>query len=87
MGPYVADWVARQVCLGLLNLSKKHPVDRLYCACLIASTYGLVRVAQVRSILTIYRDQLPGQLPDQLSLMPNGKWLTFYGSPRQIEVP
>jgi transposase len=74
IGPDVARWVVRQlaikdhpeqayrVCLGLLNLSKKYPVDRLNSACRIANTYDLVRLAQVRSILKSNRDQLPEQL-------------------------
>jgi hypothetical protein len=53
---------AYRVCLGLLNLSKKYPVDRLNSACRIANTYDLVRLAQVRSILKSNRDQLPEQL-------------------------
>ena len=74
IGPEVKRWVGRQlaikdhpeqayrVCLGLLNLGKKYPVDRLNSACRIANTYDLVRLAQVRSILKSNRDQLPEQL-------------------------
>ena len=53
---------AYRVCLGLLNLSRTYPRERLEAACRIANQAGLVRLKQVKSILSSNRDQLPEQL-------------------------
>lgn len=53
---------AYKVCLGLLSLSKQYPATRLNAACRIANQAGLVRLKQVKAILTSNRDQLPEQL-------------------------
>lgn len=73
-GPDTLVWVSTQlerrahpeqayrVCLGLLNLSKQYPANRLNAACRIASQAGLDRLKQVKAILKSNRDQLPEQL-------------------------
>ena len=74
IGPAVLRWVdtqltakahpeqAYRVCLGLLNLSRAYPRERLEAACRIANQAGLMRLKQVKSILSSNRDQLPEQL-------------------------
>lgn len=74
IGPEVLTWVDRQltsrdhpeqayrVCLGLLNLSRDYPPQRLNAACKIANREGLLRLKQIKSILQSHRDQLPEQL-------------------------
>jgi len=74
IGPATLAWVdaqlstkrhpeqAYRVCLGLLNLSRAYPAQRLEAACRIANSAGLIRLKQVRSILQSNRDQLPEQL-------------------------
>ncbi len=80
IGPEVLVWVSGQlaakahpeqayrVCLGLLNLSRDYPAERLNTACRIANGEGLVRLKQVKSILRSNRDQLPEQLSLQTEL-------------------
>lgn len=80
VGPEVLIWVAEQlaskahpeqayrVCLGLLNLSRGYPADRLNGACRIANREGLLRLKQVKSILLSNRDRLPEQLSLQTEL-------------------
>jgi transposase len=74
IGPEVVTWVSAQLdsrdhpeqayrlCLGLLNLSRAYPRERLDAACRIANTAGLTRLKQIKSILKSNRDQLPVQL-------------------------
>lgn len=74
IGPNVFVWVrdriderehpeqAYRVCLGLLNLSRQYPVERLDAACRIANQNAMSRIKQIRSILSSNRDQLPEQL-------------------------
>ena len=74
IGPAVLIWVdaqlttkahpeqAYRVCLGLLNLSRAYPRERLEAACRIANHAGLMRLKQIKSILQSNRDQLPEQL-------------------------
>ena len=74
VGPEVLRWVemrlrskahpeqAYRVCLGLLNLSRDYPRQRLDRACRIANREGLDRLKHIKSILTANRDQLPEQL-------------------------
>ena len=74
IGPHVLRWVdtqlsikdhpeqAYRVCLGLLNLSREYPAQRLDAACNIANRAGLLRLKQIKSILQSNRDQLPEQL-------------------------
>ena len=80
IGPQVLLWVdaqlkskahpeqAYRVCLGLLNLSREYPVERLDAACNIANREGLLRLKQVKSILQSNRDKLPEQLDLQVEL-------------------
>ena len=80
VGPEVLVWVdaqlkskahpeqAYRVCLGLLNLSREYPAQRLDAACAIANQAGLARLKQVKSILTSNRDRLPAQLELQADL-------------------
>lgn len=77
IGPEVLRWVdtllhskahpeqAYRVCLGLLNLSRDYPPERLNAACRIANSEALVQFKQIKSILQSNRDRLP----EQLSLM------------------
>jgi transposase len=53
---------AYRVCLGLLNLSREYPRQRLDRACRIANRSGLRRLKQIKSILRSNQDQLPEQL-------------------------
>jgi hypothetical protein len=74
IGPEVLRWVdiqlttkahpeqAYRVCLGLLNLSREYPAQRLNAACKIAIRAGLLRLKQIKSILQSNRDRLPEQL-------------------------
>ena len=74
IGPEVVTWVSAQLdsrdhpeqayrlCLGLLNLSRAYPRERLDAACRIANSAGLTRLKQIKSILKSNRDQLPIQL-------------------------
>lgn len=54
---------AYRVCLGLLNLSRNYPSERLNASCRIANREGLIRLKQIRAILSSNRDQLQEQLP------------------------
>jgi len=74
IGPEVLAWVTRQleikthpeqayrVCLGLLNLSREYPRERLNSACKIANHESLLRLKQIKAILKSNRDKLPQQL-------------------------
>jgi hypothetical protein len=80
MGPEVLVWVAEQlatkahpeqayrVCLGLLNLSRDYPAERLDAACRIANQEGLIRLKQVKSILHSNRDRVPEPVDLQTEL-------------------
>jgi transposase len=80
IGPEVLAWVSTQLeikahpeqayrlCLGLLNLSREYPAQRLDAACRIANREGLHRLKQIRSILRSHRDQLPEQLALETAL-------------------
>jgi transposase len=80
IGPDVLLWVdtqlttkdhpeqAYRVCLGLLNLSRQYPSERLNAACRIASKAGLFRLKQIKSILLSNRDRLPEQLSFETEL-------------------
>ena len=83
IGPEVLAWVDRQltikahpeqayrVCLGLLNLSRQYPSQRLDAACRIANRESLLRLKQIKSILQSNRDQLPEQLDVPVELPQN----------------
>jgi hypothetical protein len=80
IGPEVLLWVdgqlksrthpeqAYRVCLGLLNLSREYPAQRLDAACKIANAASLHRLKQIKSILKSNRDRLPEQLELQAEL-------------------
>jgi len=80
IGPETLNWVSAQlkakahpeqayrVCLGLLNLSREYPAQRLDAACGIANRQGLYRLKQVKSILLRRRDQLPEPLTVETAL-------------------
>ncbi|KGJ97953.1 IS21 family transposase, partial [Thalassotalea sp. ND16A] len=71
LGDNVKCWVENQLkskqhpeqayrsCLGLLNLSRSYPTERLNTACGIANKQGLDRVKQIKSILISNLDTLP----------------------------
>ncbi|NRA55759.1 MAG: IS21 family transposase [Gammaproteobacteria bacterium] len=71
VGPDTLLWVAGQldrkphpelayrVCLGLLNLSKSYPVNRLNAACAIANDQSLVKLKNIKAILLSNQDKLP----------------------------
>ena len=72
LGPDVNAWVRQQlerrthpeqayrVCLGLLQLSKHYPANRLNAACRIANQAGLTRLKQMKHLLETNQDQLAG---------------------------
>ncbi len=80
IGPDVLIWVdtqlntkahpeqAYRVCLGLLNLSREYPAQRLNAACRIANRQALLRLKQIKSILRSNRDRLPEQLAPSAEL-------------------
>jgi hypothetical protein len=73
IGPEVLAWVtcqlqrkehpeqAYRVCLGLLNLSRQYPAQRLNQACGLANRENLYRLKQVKAILQSNRDRLAEQ--------------------------
>lgn len=61
---------AYRVCLGLLNLSRNYPVNRLNNACAIANRNRLYRLKHIKSILQSNQDQLPGESKEPLTLLP-----------------
>jgi transposase len=83
IGPEVFKWVDQQlksrahpeqayrICLGLLNLSRHYPAQRLDTACKIANRASLTRLKQIKSILKSNRDRLPEQLELQADLPQN----------------
>ena len=74
LGSDVSQWVqqrlrekahpeqAYRVCLGLLNLSRDYPGERLNASCRIANREGLTRLKHIKSILRSNRDTIPEQL-------------------------
>jgi len=61
---------AYRVCLGLLNLSRSYPAQRVNNACRIANHNKLTRLKQIKSILASNQDQLLGEAKEPLSLLP-----------------
>lgn len=61
---------AYQVCLGLLNLSRQYPAERLNRACQIANQKQLYRLKYVKGILRSNLDQVPPAADEQLPLLP-----------------
>lgn len=82
IGPEVLTWVEAQlqrkthpeqayrVCLGLLNLNRTWPAERLNQAFAIANQASLFKLKNVKAILQSNRDKRPASSPVQLSLLP-----------------
>ena len=49
---------AYRVCLGLLNLSRRYPVERLNTPCGLANKHQLYRLKNIKAILETNQDQL-----------------------------
>ena len=49
---------AYRVCLGLMNLAKRYPLERLNYACGLANQKGLYRLQQIKDILASNQDKL-----------------------------
>lgn len=62
---------AYRVCLGLLNLSRAYPGQRLNAACRLANREGLTRLKHIKAILRSNRDTLPEPLPLNIELPQN----------------
>ena len=61
---------AYRVCLGLLNLSRQYPAERLNKACAIANQHQLYRLKQIKSILQSKQDQLLAESKQPPTLLP-----------------
>ena len=61
---------AYRVCLGLLNLSRQYPAQRLNKACGIANQHQLYRLKHIKDILQSNQDRLRSDEPEQSSLLP-----------------
>lgn len=73
IGPDTLRWVsdrlaekahpeqAYRFCLGLLNLTRSYPPERVNGCCQLANREGLSRLKQLKSVLASNRDQLPEQ--------------------------
>lgn len=61
---------AYRLCLGLLNLSRQYPAQRLNNACAIANQHHLYRLKQIKSILRSNQDQLIDESSEPLPLLP-----------------
>jgi transposase len=59
---------AYRVSLGLLNLTRSYPAERINKACGIANKQNLNRLKQIKSILRSNQDRLPEQATIQLTL-------------------
>jgi transposase len=59
---------AYRVCLGLLNLSRSYPAERLNKACLIANKNSLYKLKHIKDILLCNQDQL---LPENKESQPS----------------
>ncbi|MGR9088246.1 MAG: IS21 family transposase [Gammaproteobacteria bacterium] len=82
LGPEVLSWVKTQlnrkqhpeqayrVCLGLLNLQRNYPAERLNQACAIANRQALFKLKNIKSILQSNRDKVPDTATIQGSLLP-----------------
>jgi transposase len=80
IGQDVLFWVDKQisnrthpeqsyrVCLGLLNLSRSWPKERLNAACARANKAGLYRLKNIKNILASNLDTLPVQDPPSMTL-------------------
>jgi len=82
IGDEVLEWVeallqqkqhpeqAYRVCLGLLNMTRSYPSERINKACGIANKHQLYRLKHIKEILISNQDQLPLELPEESALLP-----------------
>ncbi|MCK5478559.1 MAG: IS21 family transposase, partial [Methylococcales bacterium] len=61
---------AYRVCLGLLNLSRSYPAERLNKACSIANKNSLYRLKHIKDILLSNQDQLLPESKESLQTLP-----------------
>lgn len=61
---------AYRVCLGLLNLSRSYPAERLNKACVIANKNSLYRLKHIKDILLSNQDQLLPESKESLPTLP-----------------
>lgn len=61
---------AYKICLGLLNLSRSYPAERLNKACMIANNNSLYQLKQVRDILLSNQDRLVTTHKESKPLLP-----------------
>ncbi|MFT7315344.1 MAG: hypothetical protein ACI9J5_003500 [Paraglaciecola sp.] len=61
---------AYRVCLGLCNLSRQYPQNRLNKACAIANNHNLYRLKHIKDILSRNQDKLHPDASLQPSLLP-----------------
>jgi len=61
---------AYRVCLGLLNLSRSYPAQRLNNACAIANKHQFYRLKHIKAILLSNQDQLLPEQKEQQTLLP-----------------
>jgi transposase len=61
---------AYRVCLGLLNLSRSYPAERLNKACAIANKNSLYRLKHIKDILRSNQDQLLPENKESLPTLP-----------------
>ncbi len=61
---------AYRVCLGLLNLTRKYPDERLNNACAVATKHSLFKLQHIKEILLSNQDKLLPQSKEQLPLLP-----------------
>ena len=61
---------AYRVCLGLLNLSRQYPTERLNNACAIANQQHLYRLKHIKAILTSNQDKLYRKRDDSSQHLP-----------------
>ena len=61
---------AYRVCLGLLNMTRSYPPQRINKACGIANKHQLYRLKHIKEILISNQDQLPLELPEESALLP-----------------
>jgi len=61
---------AYRVCLGLLNLTRSYPAERLNKACAIANKNSLYRLQHIKDILSSNQDKLVNEQKELPSLLP-----------------
>lgn len=61
---------AYRVCLGLLNLSRSYPAQRLNKACAIANKNSLYRLQHIKDILSSNQDKLVAEQKTTKPMLP-----------------